>query len=67
MRLSQKPPSWRTEAVSQGKRWFAWRSSFLMQFTESRMNKDILSGHWYPGIANESLQQLWLELQLDEG
>jgi hypothetical protein len=35
--------------------------------TQSRMNKAILCGHRYPSIADESVQQLRLKLQVNEG
>jgi hypothetical protein len=34
--------------------------------TQSRMNKAILCGHRYPSIADESVQQLRLKLQVNE-
>jgi RNA polymerase sigma factor (sigma-70 family) len=38
-----------------------------VQITQSRMNKAILCGHRYPSIADESVQQLRLKLQVNEG
>jgi hypothetical protein len=37
------------------------------RITQSRMNKAILCGHRYPSIGDESVQQLRLKLQVNEG